>query len=213
MSSELIQITSGRGPVECAWVAAQLLEALLAEARGAQLDAEVIEAEPGPDAGTLRSALIHLSGDDCAAFAAALEGTVQWIGTSRFRPQNRRRNWFVGVRRVPVPVAPVFSERDVRIEVMRASGPGGQHVNTTESAVRAVHLPTGLAAIAREERSQFANRKRALERLAILVARSGERALDVARQQRWAGHDQLERGNPIRVYEGDDFRRRRGEEP
>jgi len=210
MSTELIQITSGRGPVECAWVAAQLVEVLLMEARGAELNAELIETEPGPEAGTLLSALIHLSGDECAAFAATLEGTVQWIGTSRFRPENKRKNWFVGVRRVPVPVTPVFSERDVRIEVMRASGPGGQHVNTTESAVRAVHVPTGLVAIARDERSQIANRKRALERLAILVHRSGERQLDAARQQRWEGHDQLERGNPIRVYEGADFRTRGG---
>ena len=89
---------------------------------------------------------------------------------------------------------------------MRGSGPGGQHVNTTDSAVRALHLPTGLVAISRDERSQIANRKRALERLAILVMRQGEHQRDAARQQRWEGHNELERGNPVRVYEGMDFR-------
>lgn len=208
MSTMLLQITSGRGPVECAWVAAKLANALVAEARGAGLQAELIDVEPGPEIGTLLSALIHLGGDGCARFATAVEGSVQWIGYSQFRPGHKRKNWFVGVQQVPMPVAITFSDRDIRMETMRASGPGGQHVNTTDSAVRATHLPTGLVAISRDERSQLANRKRALERLAILVARNSEQQRDAARQQRWEGHSELERGNPVRVYEGVDFRRR-----
>jgi len=208
MNEMLLQITSGRGPIECAWVTARLADALVTEARGAGLRAEVIEEEPGPKNGTLLSALIHLTGESSNAFAAGLEGTVQWIGYSGFRPGHKRKNWFVGVQRIPVPATVTFSDQDVRIETMRGSGPGGQHVNTTESAVRAVHLPTGLSAIARDERSQTANRKRALERLSILVARRSERQQDAAKQQRWEGHNELERGNPVRVYEGERFRRR-----
>jgi len=208
MNEMLLQITSGRGPVECAWVTARLADALVTEARSTGLRAELIEEEPGPKNGTLLSALIHLTGENSNVFASGLEGTVQWIGYSGFRPGHKRKNWFVGVQRIPVPATVTFSDQDVRIETMRGSGPGGQHVNTTESAVRAVHLPTGLAAIARDERSQTANRKRALERLSILVARRSERQQDAAKQQRWEGHNELERGNPVRVYEGERFRRR-----
>jgi peptide chain release factor len=189
-------------------VVAQLAKTLVEEARGAGLKAEVIEEEGGPEKGTLLSALIHLAGDGCSAFAAAVEGTVQWIGYSCFRPGHKRKNWFVGVQKIPIPATESFSDRDVRIETMRGSGPGGQHVNTTESAVRALHLPTGLVAIARDERSQMANRKRALERLSILISRRGEQQRDAARQRRWEGHNELERGNPVRVYEGADFRKR-----
>lgn len=106
---------------------------------------------------------------------------------------------------MPIPQSADFSEKDVHIETMKGSGPGGQHVNTTESAVRAAHLPTGIVAIARDERSQTANRKRALERLAILLARHEQRLLAKAQKQRWDAHNELVRGNPVRVYEGTAF--------
>ncbi len=202
----LLQITSGRGPVECCWVVARLAEALLADARKNNLLAEIIEEESGPEQGTFHSVLIHLEGSGAERLAAGYEGTIQWIGRSVFRPGHKRKNWFVGVQRAPIPESIPFSEKDVRIETMKGSGPGGQHVNTTESAVRAVHLSTGLSAIARDERSQSANRKRALERLAILLARQGQREEAKAQKLRWDAHNELVRGNPVRVYEGKDFR-------
>ena len=97
-------------------------------------------------------------------------------------------------------------EPEFKFKTSRSSGAGGQHVNTTESAVRAVHLSTGLSAIARDERSQSANRKRALERLAILIARQGQREAVKAQKLRWDAHNDLVRGNPMRVYEGKEFR-------
>ncbi len=208
MNETLLQVTTGRGPVECAWVVARLVREIVAEAQKAGLKADIVEEEPGPKGGTLNSALIHLAGEGCEGFVAGYQGTIQWIGTSRFRPGHKRKNWFVGVQKVPVPRTASFSEGDVRFETMRALGAGGQHVNTTDSAVRATHLPSGLVAIARDERSQVANRKRALQRLAILIARDGERQMDFARKERWGAHNGLERGNPVRVYEGEKFRRR-----
>lgn len=205
MSDMLLQITSGRGPAECAWVVARLAESLLAEARLAGVTAHLIEEEAGPERGTLLSALIHLAGEGCHAFAARVEGTVQWIGASGFRPGHKRKNWFVGVQSVPMPHVTPFCERDIRIDTLRASGPGGQHVNTTESAVRVTHIPTGFVAGCSDERSQSANRKRALKRLAIIVMRHEQRQKDAARQQRWDAHNELVRGNPVRVYEGDAF--------
>jgi len=72
--------------------------------------------------------------------------------------------------------------------------------------IRAVHIPTGLTAMARDERSQNANRKRALERLYILIARHEQRQLAKAKKQRWDAHNDLVRGNPVRVCEGESFR-------
>jgi peptide chain release factor len=157
--------------------------------------------------GPCASALLRITGAGSQAFAAARAGTIRWIGASPFRPLHKRRNWFVGVR--PVPEAGEGSElreQDIAYQTLRASGPGGQHVNTTDSAVRATHLPTGLAALSQDQRSQFANKKIARLKLALLLeqrlageAADGKRAL-------WQQNRELERGNAVRTYEGAKFR-------
>ncbi len=100
---------------------------------------------------------------------------------------------------------PRWSANEVRIDVMRSSGVGGQHVNKTSSAVRATHVPSGIVAIAREERSQHQNRNLALARLARLLEARHAGAESHARRQHWEQHASLERGNPVRVYRGRHF--------
>ncbi len=197
-----LQLSSGRGPAECQWVVAQVLGKLRAEAAAAGVALEVLEAEPGDQPHTLLSALVSLTGDGAEALATSWVGTVQWIVKSPYRPHHKRQNWFIGVERLAVPERPQWSERELVFSTMRSSGPGGQHVNKTESAVRVTHTPTGLSATAREERSQQQNRKLALARLAAqLEARAGA-AEQEQQQARWQQHNTLERGNPVRVFRG-----------
>ena len=97
-------------------------------------------------------------------------------------------------------------EPELRFRASRAGGPGGQHQNKTESAVRAVHVPSGLSIVAREERSQHRNKALALDRLAALLMLQGELAAIAARSEAHATHDQLERGRPVKRFKGADFR-------
>ncbi len=164
-----LQLSAGRGPAECQRVVARLLPILVAEATALGLGTELLEAVPGAAAATLSSALVAVApkvyGSDPAALAAGWVGTVQWIGKSPFRPHHKRQNWFVGVESFDLPTQPSWNDRDIQISVLSASGPGGQHVNKTQSAVRVVHVPTQLAVVSRQERSQHQNRRLALARL------------------------------------------------
>ena len=198
-----LQVTAGKGPVECAWVVVQVLERIHAEAAAAGCNARTLEFEPGPMTGTAQSALVALtSPNPIDPFLKTWCGVVQWIARSPFRPECKRKNWFVGVD-VLEPVEEMrFHAKDVGWETMRASGPGGQHVNRTESAVRVTHLPTGLQAVASEERSQHRNRKLALARLAQKLSQADAGRQEGAREERWRKHQELERGNPVRVFGG-----------
>lgn len=205
-----MQITSGRGPVECQLAVAHLVRVVRAEAAVAGVAAEVLDVREGAVRSGYLSALLRLEGDGVAAFAARYAGSVQWVCPSPIRPRHRRKNWFIGVDVFAVPQATstTLKPADVVFEAMRAGGAGGQHVNKTESAVRATHRPSGLVVTAREERSQHQNRRLALARLADLLAAGAQAQRASQDAQLWAQHDTLERGRAVATFIGPDFVRK-----
>ncbi len=142
MSEIVLHLSAGQGPAECEWVVGRLVRVWAREAAAAGLVCEPVE--PVGDAAA--SVLLRVAGDGAAAFVAARCGTIRWVGTSPLRPLHRRRNWFVAATRAPDDGdVPALRDADIRYQTLRASGPGGQHVNKTDSAVRAIHGPTGLS--------------------------------------------------------------------
>ncbi len=207
--SRWLQITAGQGPAECQWAVARLVELIQGEAVRQGLNCRLLETIPGEKNDTMKSALLAIEGPAEANFAAGWQGTIQWVGKSPYRPNHKRKNWFVGVEVYVPPEQPQWSDGDVRVDVMRSAGPGGQHVNKTSSAIRITHLPTGLTVVAREERSQQQNRRLASARLAQLLKNQRTGAEAELQRRRWQQHAELERGKPVCVFEGPDFRRRR----
>jgi len=196
----LLCISAGRGPAECreAMVAIAAILQREAFARGLSVGREEIRAGAS-------SMLLSLEGDEAESFVHSWEGTVQWIAKSRLRPGHRRKNWFVAVHRMEAPrSASVIRPDDVRFETLRAGGPGGQHQNRTESAVRAIHVPTGLSVVARDERSQHRNKALAVERLTSLLAAVDERDRNAAAFRDWLTRISVERGNPVRTFDARD---------
>lgn len=199
-----IQITSGRGPVECCWVVARLADTITQEAQNKGIQTDIIEAIPGEARDTFKSVLISMTGADSSSLNQWI-GTIQWIGQSQFRPKHKRKNWFVGVEMFLPPTKSRWSDNEFKIDTMRASGPGGQHVNKVETAVRVTHLPTGLSATAQEERSQVMNRKLAMARIIKLFEQTDDQNTKDLQKDRWQKHNELERGNPVKVFKGRKF--------
>lgn len=202
MSNKIyLQITSGRGPAECCRVVALVLEKILAQARQSGLTAEVIEREEGEMNRTLFSAILLLEGSKAEDIVSEWEGTIQWIAQSPYRIYHKRKNWFVGVNTFTPTELSEIDTKYITYQTLRASGPGGQHVNKTESAVRATHAPSGLSVTASDQRSQVQNKKLATERLLIkLSAWNIEQTMQQA-QENWDNHNNLERGNPVKVIQ------------
>lgn len=194
-----LQITSGRGPVECCRVVALVLESILAQARRTGMVAQVVEREEGEINRTLFSAIVALEGDEAKKIVDEWEGTVQWIAQSPYRIYHKRKNWFVGVKSfIPMELKEV-EKRDLIYQTLRSSGPGGQHVNKTETAVRVIHVPSGMSVTASDQRSQLQNKKRATERLLIKLSVWNEEQAVREAQKIWSNHNRVERGNPVKV--------------
>lgn len=204
MEKTYIQITSGRGPVECCRVVVLIMQKIIEQARELGLGTELVEHEDGPQSGCMFSATLSVKGDDTNLLTNEWEGSVLWVAQKNpFRPWHRRKNWFVGVHAIkPLEKAKV-SERDITYDTLRASGPGGQNVNKVETAVRATHSPSGISVVASDLRSQSQNKKLAYERLMMkLSAMEEEKQMHQTRDV-WMNHNTLERGNPVKIFKGD----------
>ena len=193
-----IQISSGQGPEECELAVGLFYQALRREVEGIQMISSV-KGRRGGFSSVVLEAEADLSG---------LEGSVLWVCKSPLRPEHKRKNWYIDVS-IMEEVPRTSKEMQVRFETFRSGGKGGQNVNKVETGVRVVHIPTGIAVVSTEARSQHMNKQIALNRLCDILA---DRDLQCARREKelaWMEHNRLERGNPVRIYEGREFVRRR----
>ena len=201
-----IQITSGRGPAECCWVVAQVLKYFIQELNAHKFKYEVLQREIGPVNGTLQSATLQIEGSHLESFLKTWIGTIQWIGTSQFRKFHKRKNWFIGLFELEHHHEIGINEREVKYQAIRSSGPGGQHANKVSSAIRAIHQPTSIQVLVMDSRSQHQNKKIALKRLQGKVNQHNLDQLKTSVQNQWENHLNLQRGNPVKVFKGSDFK-------
>ncbi|MDE6578367.1 MAG: peptide chain release factor H [Muribaculaceae bacterium] len=197
---QYIKITAGRGPVECARVVTLLAKEIIKQ----QPSLKIVESEPHNHADGCYMSLT-LSSDEKLppSVIKEWEGTVLWRSTRNpYRPTHKRSNWFVGVSFFNEVELPVINESDIKYETCRAGGNGGQNVNKVESAVRAIHTPSGLSAKCSDERSQAQNKSGARERLLLKLRLQNEKIIADSINQQWTVHDSLERGNPVKKFTG-----------
>lgn len=203
MEKVYIQITSGRGPVECSRVVVLVMQKIIEDAHRSGLSAEIVEYEDSPQDGCMLSATLVVTGKDTDTFVKEWEGSILWIAQRNpYRPWHRRKNWFVGVNSFMPLTTTVVNERDITYTTLCSSGPGGQNVNKVETAVRATHHPTGISIVASDLRSQTQNKRLAHERLLLKLSKMEYKRISIQTHTVWMNHNMLERGNPVKTFKG-----------
>jgi len=202
----LLQLSAGQGPVECSKAVGLALKAIEKQCREKDIKFDIVEAIEMKERGCFKSALLQLDstkGDSAKQLAESWQGAMLWVCQSQYRPKHKRKNWFFSGQMYEINETQL--DKGVTFQTCRASGAGGQHVNTTDSAVRATHTATGISVRVESERSQHANKRLAR---ALLFQKLETAKLEQMTQQekaRWQQHWEVERGNPVRTFKGEKF--------
>jgi peptide chain release factor 2 len=198
----LVQITPGQGGVDSQDFAQMLLRMYLRWGERHGYGVEIFETQEAEEAG-IKSATFQVKAPYAYGTLSGEHGIHRLVRISPFDNQARRQTSFASVDVTPVVEASdkvEVDEKDIRVDVYRSSGPGGQGVNTTDSAVRITHLPTGIVVSCQNERSQIQNRASAMVVLGakLLERRRQEELAEMDRVR--GGHVSASMGNQIRNY-------------
>lgn len=197
-----LDVQSGSGGTEAQDWANMLLRMYLRWAEDQGFVAEIIAMSDGEVAG-IKSATVKITGPQAFGWLRTETGVHRLVRKSPFDSGNRRHTSFAAVF-----VSPIISDdieieinpSDLRIDTYRASGAGGQHVNTTDSAVRITHEPTGIVVQCQNDRSQHKNKAQALKQLRSRLYQFEMQEKLASQQEREASKSEISWGNQIRSY-------------
>ena len=197
-----LEVTAGSGGTEAQDWAGMLLRMYLRWAEHRGFETELLEESPGEVAG-LKSVSLRVAGDHAYGWLRTETGVHRLVRKSPFDSSNRRHTSFAAVfvsPEVDDDIDVEINPADLRVDVFRASGAGGQHVNRTESAVRLTHLPTGIVVQCQNDRSQHKNRATAMKQLRAKLYELETRRRNAERQEVEDAKADIGWGHQIRSY-------------
>ncbi len=198
----ILEIHPGAGGTESQDWAEMLLRMYTRWAARRGYEVEELDYLPGDEAG-IKSVTLRIAGPHAFGFLRSERGIHRLIRISPFDSSGRRHTSFASVDVIPdvgTDIELDIKETDLRFDTFRSSGPGGQSVNTTSSAVRVTHLPTGISAQCQNEKSQHHNKESALRILRARLYALELQKREAERQAEYAGKDAIAFGSQIRTY-------------
>jgi peptide chain release factor len=211
---KMLLLSAGKGPKECAYAVGLAFKRLQQECEKASVRCSIVEIKEDGSANCLHHMILTLEGGNEDTVVNNWVGSMLWVCPSPFRKNHKRKNWYFSGKVIgsessqsnnPMKVAAEISLSDIDFSFCRASGAGGQHVNKTDSAVRAVHKPSGIQVRIESERSQHGNKRIAIKLLEYKLKQQDEEQSKANDKEAWSSHQTLERGNSMRTFKGIKF--------
>uniref|UniRef100_A0A7V5XF28 Peptide chain release factor 2 n=1 Tax=Thermodesulfobacterium geofontis TaxID=1295609 RepID=A0A7V5XF28_9BACT len=201
-SSAILSIHAGTGGTDAQDWASILLRMYVKWAEKKGYKVKITDILPGEEAG-IKNAVLLIEGERAYGYLKGEKGIHRLIRISPFNANSKRHTSFASVTVIPEieeDVAVEIKPEDLKIETMRASGHGGQHVNKTETAVRITHIPTGITVTCQNERSQYLNKMTALKILRSKLYQLEKQKLESKKESLIGEKKEISWGNQIRTY-------------
>lgn len=193
--------TAGRGPIECQLAVHGIQNRFKEYLTKNKIPFEIIIQKKGNLNKSMETIVFKVLTTEEKWITPWL-GTIQWVCKSPVRKFHKRKNWFIKCQEINLHQPITIDQSKVLIQSYRASGPGGQHRNKVETAIRIIHKSSGIIVTASDGKSQAQNKKKAWQKLEDKLKTMNTQNQKAINLDQWIAQIEIERGNPIKTFRG-----------